>query len=140
MFSPAALSYSAYVTSSTPALAFLRRPPKATDNAPGVSRCAIERERAVLSALARPVSRLSCVDMVLDLGVSPCVPQSGRPAVRPFPPVGSGHAGSPPSSVLWGRKTPPRPSRRSLVSLDRAVTSVGRGGNEEVSQVRGESL
>ena len=27
--------------------------------------------------------------MVLDLGVSPCVPQSGRPVVLPFPPVGT---------------------------------------------------
>jgi hypothetical protein len=28
--------------------------------------------------------------MVLDLGVSPCIPESERPDVRPFPPVGSG--------------------------------------------------
>ena len=47
--------------------------------------------------------------------------QSGRPDVHPFPPVGSGRASSPPSSVLRVSKTPPRPSRRSSVSLDRAV-------------------
>src|SRR6266851_3660597 len=27
---------------------------------------------------------------LLDLGVSPCIPKSGRPVVSPFPPVGSG--------------------------------------------------
>jgi hypothetical protein len=72
-------------------------------------------------ALASSDSRLSAVNMVLDLGVSPCVPESGRPDVRPFPPVGSGDASSPPSSVLRASKTPPRPSRRSSVSLDHAV-------------------
>ena len=38
-----------------------------------------------------------------------------------IPPVGSGRASSPPSSVLRASKTPPRPSRRSSVSLDHAV-------------------
>ena len=33
----------------------------------------------------------------------------------------SGRASSPPSSVLWASKTPPRPSRQSSVSLDYAV-------------------
>jgi hypothetical protein len=89
MFRHTSCSYSRYVTSSTPALASFRRPSKAVSNAAGVSRCAIERNRVVLSVCASSVNRLSSVDMGLDLGVSPCVPHSGRSVVRPFPPVGS---------------------------------------------------
>jgi hypothetical protein len=89
MFLHPSCSYSRYVTSSTPALASFRRPSKAAINAAGVSRCAIERNRVVLSALASSDNRLSSVDMVLDLGVSPCIPDSGRPDVSPFPPVGT---------------------------------------------------
>src|SRR6266851_3466005 len=65
MFLHTSGSYSRYVTSSTPALASFRRPSKAAINAAGVSRCASERKR----------------------GVSPCIPESGRPDVSPFPPV-----------------------------------------------------
>src|SRR5262245_7781829 len=121
MFRHTSCSYSRYVTSSTPALASFRRPSKAAINAAGVSRCAIERNRVVLPALASSDNRLSSVDMVLDLCVPPCIPKSGRPDVRPFPLVDSGDASSPPSSVLRASKTPPRPSRQSSVSLDFAV-------------------
>src|ERR1700732_3476763 len=112
MFLHTSCSYSRYVTSSTPALASFRRPSKAAINAAGVSRCAIERNRVVLSALASSDNRLSSVDMVLDLGVSPCIPDSGRPDVSPFPPVGTVAAPRralrfPPSQVLWGRTTAP---------------------------------
>src|ERR1700682_3469805 len=89
MFLHTSCSYSRYVTSSTPALASFRRPSKAAINAGGVSRCAIERNRVVLSALASSDNRLSSVDMVLDIGVSPCIPHSGRPDVSPFPPAGT---------------------------------------------------
>src|SRR2546422_6737677 len=82
MFRHTSSSYSRYVTSSTPALASFRRPSKAAINAAGVSRCASERNRVVLPALASSDNRLSSVDMVLDLGVSPCIPESGRPDVR----------------------------------------------------------
>src|SRR6266849_5049867 len=121
MFLHTSCSYSRYVTLSTPALASFRRPSKAAVNAAGVSQCASERNRVVLSALASSDNRLSSVDMVLDLGVSPCIPKSGRPDVRPFPLVDSGRASSPPSSVLRASKTPPRPSRQSSVSLDHTV-------------------
>src|SRR3989442_9841667 len=87
MFLHTSCPYSRYVTSSTPALASFRRPSKAAINAAGVSRCASERNRVVLPALASSDNRLSSVDMVLDLGVSPCIPESGRPDVSPFPPV-----------------------------------------------------
>src|SRR5262249_2121530 len=126
MFRHTSCSYSRYLTSSTPALASFRRPSKAAINAAGVSRCAIERNRVVLSALASSVNRSSCVDMVLDLGVPPCIPRSGRPDVHPVPPVGSGWTSSPPSLVLRVSKTPPHPSRRSLVSLDRAIPPLAR--------------
>src|SRR5882672_12051884 len=89
MFLHTSCSYSRYVTSSTPALASFRRPSKAAINAAGVSRCASERNRVVLPVLASSDNRLSSVDMVLDLGVSPCIPESGRPDVSPFPPVGT---------------------------------------------------
>src|SRR3982074_1654084 len=89
MFLHTSCSYSPYVTPSTPALASFRRPSKAAINAAGVSRCASERNRVVLPALACSDNRLSSVDMVLDLGVSPCIPESGRPDVSPFPPVGT---------------------------------------------------
>src|SRR6267154_1026225 len=89
MFLHTSCSYSRYVPLSTPALASFRRPSKAAINAAGVSRCAIERNRVVLSALASSDNRLSAVDMGLDLGVSPCIPESGRPDVSPFPPVGT---------------------------------------------------
>ena len=55
------------VTASTPALASFRRLSKAAINAAGVSRCAIERKRVVLSAVANSDNRRSSVDMVLDL-------------------------------------------------------------------------
>ena len=89
MFLHTSCSYSPYVTLSTPALASFRRPSKAAINAAGVSRCASERNRVVLPALASSDNRLSSVDMVLDLGVSPRIPESGRPDVSPFPPVGT---------------------------------------------------
>src|SRR6202049_115123 len=126
MFLHTSCSYSRYVTSSTPALASFRRPSKAAINAAGVSKCAIERNRVVLSALASSDNRLSSVDMVLDLGVSSCIPQSGRPDVHTFPLVGPGWASSPPSSVVRVSKTPPRPSRQSSVSLDHAVPPLRR--------------
>jgi hypothetical protein len=49
------------------ALASFRRLSNAVINAAGVTRCAIERNRVVLSALASSDNRFSCVDMVLDL-------------------------------------------------------------------------
>ena len=48
-------------------------------------------------------------------------PSTGASVCFPLPSSGSRLSGSPPSSVLWGRKTPRRPSRPSLVSLDGAV-------------------
>jgi hypothetical protein len=135
-----------YVTSSTPALASFRRPSKATINAAGVSRCAIERNRVVLSALARSDNRLSAVDMVLDLGVSPCIPESGRPDVHPFPPVGSGRASShlrrcwvsktlraPPDGLRLTARTPVT-GRRGDLRVRRNPVSVpgqGPGGRRE---------
>jgi ABC-type sugar transport system substrate-binding protein len=50
------------VTSSTPALASFRRLSKAAINAAGVSKCASERNRVVVSALASSDNRLSSVD------------------------------------------------------------------------------
>ena len=88
MFRHTSCSYSRYVTSSTPALASFRRPSKAAINAAGVSRCAIERNRVVLSALASSDSRLSSVDMVLNLGVLPCIPQIGTSRCPPLPSSG----------------------------------------------------
>ena len=75
-----------------------------------------ERNRCVGSAWASAASRLSDVDMVFDLSVSPWVRQPIRPLVPPFPPVGPGVTSSPRSSVLWGRKTPPTPVPRRLRS------------------------
>ena len=89
MFRHTFCSYSWYVTSSTPALASFRSPSKAVINAAGVTKCASERNRVVLPAVASSDNRLSSVDMVLDLGVSPCIPESGHPDVSPFPPVGT---------------------------------------------------
>jgi hypothetical protein len=73
--------------------------------------------------------------------VSPCIPNSGRPDVPPFPPVGAvaaleGPCGSPPSLVLWGRKTAP-PSipvtsglpRRSVPPPEEMGSSLGFLGN-----------
>src|SRR3989442_4803244 len=57
IFSHTSGSDSRYVTSSTPALASFRRPSKAASNATGVSRCAIERNRVVLSALVSSANR-----------------------------------------------------------------------------------
>src|SRR5712691_9268444 len=66
-------------------------------------------------------------------------PQIGTSSCPPLPSSGfRRRASSPPSSVLRASKTPPRPSRRSSVSLDRAVPPTG--GDVEVSHVRGESL
>src|SRR6266849_5641629 len=65
MFLHTSCSYSRYVTSSTPALASFRRLSKAAINAAGVSRCAIERKRVVLSAVASSDNRRSSVDIVL---------------------------------------------------------------------------
>jgi len=48
-------------------------------------------------------------------------PSTSASVCFPLPSSGSRLSGSPPSPVLWGRKTPPRPSRPSLVSLDGAV-------------------
>src|SRR5712691_2792526 len=126
MFLHTSCSYSRYVTSSTPALASFRRPSNAVINAVGVTRCAIERNRVVLSALASSDNRLSCVDMVLDLCVSPCIPESGRPLCPPLPSSGFPLRACPPlSCVLRASKTHPRPSRRYSVSLDRAVPPTG---------------
>src|SRR5437879_8818052 len=139
MFLHTSCSYSRYVTSSTPALASFRRPSKAAINAAGVSRCASERNRVVLPALASSDNRLSSVDMVLDLGVSPCIPESGRPDVSPFPPVGAVAAPRRalrfPTFAGWGRTTAPpsihalAPSRASADQTDPGPSVIGVVGN-----------
>src|SRR6266851_9897826 len=140
IFRHTSCSYSRYVTSSTPALASFRRLSKAAINAAGVSRCAIERNRVVLSAVASSVNRLSSVDMVARPRRVAMYPQIGTSRCFPLP--SSGFRPVPVPHVLW---------YYGVVRLLRAhpaglwSPSTGRylglhRGDEEVSQVPGESL
>ena len=88
MFPHTFCSYSRYVTSSTPALASFRKPSKAAINAAGVSKCASERNRVVVCALASSDNRLSSVDMVARFRRVAMYPQIGTSWCPPLPSSG----------------------------------------------------
>jgi hypothetical protein len=73
----------------------------------------------------QPEARAAMSRLVRYLSVA-MYPQIGTSACPPLPSSGfRRRASSPPSSVLRASNTPPRPSQRSSVSLDRAVAPTG---------------